>query len=477
MKKSIFLIAVFMSVSVVLLNAQNTKYGTGALFSNTTGTGNSAFGYKTLYSNTAGSNNTATGNYTLFSNTTGFYNTATGAKALNYNTTGYHNTATGNYALFSNTAGGKNTAAGYYSLYSNTTGYCNTATGILALYSNTTGSSNTATGNYALYRNTTGYYNTAAGSGTLYNNTVGGCNTAVGNSALYHNTTGACNTALGYISGWNVSSQNNTTSIGYYATATASNMVRIGNSSVTSIGGQVSWSTLSDGRFKKKIKHDVVGLDFINRLEPVSYILDNNDFDNFLKIPDSLRIKSKNAPVIQSGFVAQDVEKLLADMGITNFNGLNIPQNKNDYYSIRYAEFVVPLVKAVQELSALDKEKELKIELLEEKINRLEKLLAGSENVPDAETTIQLNSGLAQNNPNPFSTSTEINCNVPVGAKSAKLMIFDMNGRQLRTIAISERGNCSIQVNADELNGSGMYIYSLFVDNNEISTKRMILSK
>ncbi len=164
-------------------------------------------------------------------------------------------------------------------------------------------------------------------------------------------------------------------------------------------------------------------------------------------------------------------------MGISNFNGVNIPQNENDYYSIRYAEFVVPLVKAVQELSALDKEKELKIELLEEKINRLEKLLAGSENVPDAETTIQLNSGLAQNNPNPFSTSTEINCNVPVGAKSAKLMIFDMNGRQLRTIAISERENCSIQVNADELNGSGMYIYSLFIDNNEISTKRMILSK
>ena len=84
---------------------------------------------------------------------------------------------------------------------------------------------------------------------------------------------------------------------------------------------------------------------------------------------------------------------------------------------------------------------------------------------------------MAQNNPNPFTTSTEINCNVPASAKSAKLTIFDMTGRQLRTIAIYERGNCSIQVNADELNGSGMYIYSLFVDNNEISTKRMILSK
>ena len=460
MKKSIFLIAVFMSVSVVLLNAQNTEYGTGALFSNTSGYNNSAFGYYALYSNTTGYNNTAAGHYALRYNTTGDHNTAAGTSALYSNTTGYYNTATGSGALRNNITGFKNTASGNYALYSNTTGYYNAATGNLALLCNITGKCNTATGGEALRINTTGSYNTAAG-----------------NYALCINTTGDNNTALGYFSGWKVSSHNNTTSIGYGATATASNMVRIGNSGVTNIGGQVSWSTLSDGRFKKKIKHDVVGLEFINKLEPVSYILDNNDFDNFLKIPDSLRIKSKNAPVIQSGFVAQDVEKLLADMGITNFNGLNIPQNKNDYYSIRYAEFVVPLVKAVQELSDLDKEKELKIELLEEKINRLEKILAESGNVTNAETTIQLKSELTQNNPNPFITSTKINCNVPAGAKSAKLMIFDMNGRQLRTIAISEKGNCSVQVNADELNGSGMYIYSLFVDNNEISTKRMILSK
>ncbi|MBP6091851.1 MAG: hypothetical protein KA521_11415, partial [Crocinitomicaceae bacterium] len=34
-----------------------------------------------------------------------------------------------------------------------------------------------------------------------------------------------------------------------------------------------------------------------------------------------------------------------------DFSGVQKPQNANDTYAVRYAEFVVPLVKAVQELA------------------------------------------------------------------------------------------------------------------------------
>ena len=34
------------------------------------------------------------------------------------------------------------------------------------------------------------------------------------------------------------------------------------------------------------------------------------------------------------------------------FSGLSAPKHDKDFYSLRYATFVVPLVKAVQELSA-----------------------------------------------------------------------------------------------------------------------------
>ena len=64
----------------------------------------------------------------------------------------------------------------------------------------------------------------------------------------------------GYNAGPAVDLLNNTTAIGYLAIPTASNQVRIGNTSVTSIGGQVEWTAFSDGRFKKDIKEDVSGL-------------------------------------------------------------------------------------------------------------------------------------------------------------------------------------------------------------------------
>ncbi len=494
MKKIILIISIIIIGNVSMIKAQNTSYGSGALNSNTTGNYNSAFAYQALHANTTGSSNSAFGYQALHSNISGNYNTANGYLSLGSNNTGNYNTANGYLSLASNTTGNYNTSYGVYSLCLNTTGYCNIAGGYLSLYKNINGNYNTAYGYYSLFSNTSGVENTAIGSNALLfntsgnfnvadgesalmNNITGNSNTAVGFNSLKNSTTGDNNTAIGLFSGYNVTTYSNTTSIGYNATAIASNQVRIGNSSVTSIGGQVSWTTLSDGRFKKEIKHDVPGLEFINKLEPVSYIIDKNAFDDFLKIPDSLRIKNNNAPITQSGFIAQDVEKILQEMNISNFNGVDLPKNENDYYGIRYAEFVVPLVKSVQELSALDKENKLKIGSLEEKIKNLEKIIIDAGLVSNVNTATQLQSDLDQNNPNPFNSSTEIKCFVPSNATTAMLMIFDMNGKQVKTISITERGDCLVKVNAAELKGSGMYIYSLFIDNKEISTKRMILSE
>jgi hypothetical protein len=74
---------------------------------------------------------------------------------------------------------------------------------------------------------------------------------------MSHNTTGNYNTAIGYDAQGLISGVNglfNTTCIGYGAKVIESNQVRIGNTEVTSIGGEVSWSTLSDGRFKNDFK-------------------------------------------------------------------------------------------------------------------------------------------------------------------------------------------------------------------------------
>ena len=175
----------------------NTALGGAALLFNLTGSKNTAVGTQALFSNTEGVQNTATGYQALVSNTTGFFNTAVGVEALFNNTEGTHNTANGYRALFNNTTGVVNTANGTSALEENTTGNDNTATGISALRNNTTGDLNTANGAFALASNTTGSNSTATGISALGSNTIGENNTANGAFALNSNTTGSLNTAVG----------------------------------------------------------------------------------------------------------------------------------------------------------------------------------------------------------------------------------------------------------------------------------------
>ncbi len=114
-------------------------------------------------------------------------------------------------------------------------------------------------------------------------------------------------------------------------TGGAINTAVIGNTSMTSIGGQVGWSTLSDGRFKKNISDFNLGLSFITKLNPKSYAYNNNDNG-----------------IVYNGLIAQEVEKTLQDLGV-NFSGLCLPTTKDDHYSIRYGDFVIPLINAVKE--------------------------------------------------------------------------------------------------------------------------------
>ena len=90
--------------------------------------------------------NTRGGTNALFSNTTGSRSTAFGVSALRANTSGYNNTASGRGALQSNTSGYNGTASGYYALRTNTTGDDNIAIGYRAGFS-LTGSDNIAIGN------------------------------------------------------------------------------------------------------------------------------------------------------------------------------------------------------------------------------------------------------------------------------------------------------------------------------------------
>ena len=332
--------------------SRNTANGYQVLFSNTSGNRNTAKGSYALFSNTTGSHNTADGGAVLYSNTTGSYNTANGYSTLTFNTTGNDNTASGDEALYYNLTGNNNTASGYEALSSNLAGEANTATGYHALLHNTTGGSNTGHGLGALRENVAGSYNTAMGHDALVL-TTGSSNTAVGFHALQTNTTGNFNTAIGDSADVVSGALTNATAIGKGAEVNASNKIRLGNAAVSVIEGQVPFSSPSDKRFKYNIKADVPGLDFIQKLTPVTYYFDEEKLARFTKTGelssnDLYPVAYRTNRQLHTGFLAQDVEKAATELGY-HFDGVHAPTNDKDHYSLANSQFIMPLVKAVQE--------------------------------------------------------------------------------------------------------------------------------
>ncbi|MEY8848274.1 tail fiber domain-containing protein [Psychroserpens sp. XS_ASV72] len=271
----------------------------------------------------------------------------------------------------------RNVAIGYQSMTDNITGIDNTALGYQSLTNNISGDNNSAIGYHTLYSNSTGRVNVAHGSYALYDNTNGNYNVAMGSSALENNTSGDYNTAIGASASLSVTVFDNTTALGYQASPNSPNQVRLGNSSVAVIGGYANWSNFSDRRLKTNIKENVVGLDFIKRLRPVSYHYDMDAIARFENIPDSLRLKDAErlkAAEVQTGFIAQEVESAANAVGF-DFHGVIIPYDENGTYALRYAEFVVPLVKAIQEQQDLIEAQQEELTTLRREIEGIKALL------------------------------------------------------------------------------------------------------
>ncbi|MFT3678837.1 MAG: tail fiber domain-containing protein [Ferruginibacter sp.] len=175
----------------------------------------------------------------------------------------------------------------------------------------------------------------------------------------------------------------NSTAIGNGASVSTANYISIGNTSVSAIRGQVNFTTYSDGRFKRNIKEDVHGLDFIMKLRPVTYNWDIHKFNaharggdykaiNAAYNPDEEAAIRKKESITYTGFIAQEVDQAAQKSGF-NFSGVLKPVDEKDAYSLTYAEFVVPLVKAAQELNNKVTEQQKMIETLQQEINILKR--------------------------------------------------------------------------------------------------------
>ena len=206
----------------------------------------------------------------------------------------------------------------------------------------------------------------------------------------------------------------------------------------------------SDARFKTDINTIENGLDVVKRLRGTTYEFnteekfEGRDFDKGL----------------QSGFIAQEMEKVLPHAVFTDPKG---------YKAVNYIAVVPYLIEAVKELSTKNDD-------LQAQIDALRSGDASGKGAASVFDGVSTPAELFQNVPNPFNGVTEIRFNLPETVRAASLLVFDMNGKQLRSYDVAERGLGNVRIAANELS-SGMYLYTLLADGKEVGTRRMIITE
>ena len=257
-----------------------------------------------------------------------------------------------------------------------TSAYECTAVGYLAAANLTTGERSVFMGYNAGGNMTTGTHCVAIGRHALVSNSTANENTAVGQESL-ENCTGGANTALGFESGKSITTGSTNVIIGEQCAASSSitdgasnillgcnynpgnqsNLVAFNNASqvISCSAGASSWSFSSDGRDKTDIIDLSLGLGFINKLTPRKFRWDYRDKSRF-------PVDSKEKPeiLIQSGFIAQEVQEVLKEENAEYTAIVN--DNDLDALEVSSTGMIPMLVKAVQELSA-------EIEQLKSQIN------------------------------------------------------------------------------------------------------------
>ena len=259
-----------------------------------------------------------------------------------------------------------NVAVGYEAGKLITTGINNTAVGYQSLGASAA-AANTG-GNNACFGYRAGY--DLEGSG-------GNSNTLVGSTAGDGMTTGGNCVFVGYATDGTADADNQI-AIGNGVVTDGANKGRWGNSSIATNNIQTDWTVDSDRRIKKDIEDSDIGLSFVNALKPRKFrkrhpsewdaeILEerykkggaNYDDDKDEVVKDEF-----DEDKVWNGLIAQEVKDVMDESG-KDFSGWYADTKGKQ--GIQYSTMVVPLIKAVQELSEKVESQQKEIEELKKK--------------------------------------------------------------------------------------------------------------
>ena len=171
---------------------------------------------------------------------------------------------------------------------------------------------------------------------------------------------------------------------------------------------------------------------------------------------------------VHFGFVAQEVEEIIPEVVEHN--------ERTDSYGIRYTELIPYLVAAIQT-------QQNQIEELNQQLSEL-KSRSSVQYAPPMPTSIDNVSSndtpntarLYSCQPNPTDEYTSISYLIPSDFQSAKLYVYNLSGVVLVEHVIVDSGFGSLKLNTKDYS-DGTYLYSLYVNGEEINTKKLIIKK
>ncbi|MDD4636906.1 MAG: tail fiber domain-containing protein [Bacteroidales bacterium] len=171
--------------------------------------------------------------------------------------------------------------------------------------------------------------------------------------------------------------------------------------------------------------------------------------------------KSQQFQKTHFGLIAQELQKVYPEL---------VYEQDNGYLSVDYVGLVPLLIQSI---------KEMKAEIEDLKSSDASRSIANeeSETIQSNTLTENLTPVLYQNTPNPFSQQTEIKYFIPANTKTAFLCIYDLQGKQLKQIALGERGEEGAQTTLGSEFAAGIYLYGLIADAKQIDLKRMVLTE
>ncbi|MBR5841225.1 MAG: tail fiber domain-containing protein [Bacteroidaceae bacterium] len=231
------------------------------------------------------------------------------------------------------------------------------------------------------------------------------------------------------------------------------------------------YTTLSDYRVKRNIQSVTANnspLDNLMGMNVVEYnYIDVEAAIAASEVSDTLQTTrralseeaKKELDEIHYGLIAQELQTIYPNL---------VKEGRSGYLTINYIEIIPLLISSIQELKT-------EIDMLKGDSSPVKKSASRSAENEDTDIDAVVNT-LYQNEPNPFTVSTVIRCDVADEVAKADLYIYTMNGEQIAEYTVAERGETSVTIDGGSLN-AGMYLYALVADGKVIDTKRMILTK